>query len=109
MALNQKYYRLSEELYQGLLLGIVITSNSIIIFSAVVGYSLWNTNSKIIFESKDKGNYIGNYSIPSNEWVSNWCKSQGYDNGWLSSTCDGKVACIKEKDEYVKKDCKVLG
>ena len=50
--------------------------------------------------------YPKEVSIPNNDMVNNFCKQQGYDSGWLSSSsCNAnQVQCHKkifDMDKYV--------
>ncbi len=78
------------------------------------------TSDILIFRSDDGMPYYGHmtgciedyvdsdYKIPTDEWISNWCQERGYTKGWLGGTCNGGVTCIKEKDGYIKYDCKKI-
>lgn len=62
-----KKKELKEEWHQGLLRGAVITSVVIIIFSAILGYPLWNANDKVRDEHKGRI-YMHNLYLETSDW-----------------------------------------
>lgn len=59
------------------------------------------------FLSNQKEEVIPACSIPSSSEVSSFCKSEGYENGYLSSNICGRnqVVCYMSVGEYVKTSC----